>query len=241
MPAAAASLYLSAPACAPPTLPTPCNCCGRRCDEELERLLADTQRRLQRENAAVFLQPLPGEVPPLPEGKRLVAALPYALPPPAAVVADGVVERGFAAGPAAAGGPAGDAALAPAAPTAAVGVSAAAAAGDSSGKPVAAAAAAGGAAGGEAAGQGGGGCSCWRWMAFAVAAPLLAILWVVGAVIWVLLLPFKCCCPCIAIPLQLAVDLMLWLMGALPRWLWWAAGGSGGDGGKEAAAAKEKK
>ena len=109
-------------------------------------MLNDTQRRMKRENDAVFLQALPGEVPALPDGKRLVSSLAYALPPAAPEVKGGVVERCFAAGPAAA-------TQAPGVVTMSGGAVAAAGAG-------AGAAAAAGADGGAKAEQG---CSCCRW------------------------------------------------------------------------------
>lgn len=115
-------------------------------DEELERVLNDSQRRMKRENDTVFMQPVPSEVPALPDGKRLASSVAYALPPPAAEVKDGVVERCFAAGPAAA-------MQAPAVATMSAGGAAAGAAG---------AAAAGAAAGGEAEAKAEQGCSCCR-------------------------------------------------------------------------------
>lgn len=126
-----------------PTPPPP----ARRVDEELERVLNDTQRRMKRENDAVFMQPVPSEAPPLPDGKRLASSVAYALPPPTAEVKDGVVERCFAAGPAAA-------MQAPAVATMSAGGAAAGA-----GSAAAGAAAAAGGDGSAPAEQG---CSCCR-------------------------------------------------------------------------------
>ena len=163
---AAAGGYDAAP---PATL----NLHHRRADEDLQRIIEDSSRRIKRENDSVFLQvggkfcfngsdrgalkanetlearlrpsppplvpqPVAREVPPLPEGKRLVSSTPYSLPPPAPAVNEGVVDRCFGAGPPA--------------PTAAPGV-----------VTMAGGAAAGGAAAAAAAGEGGEPCNCCRW------------------------------------------------------------------------------
>jgi hypothetical protein len=180
-------------------------------DEDLERILSATKRRMQRENDSVYMQRLPAEVPPLPEGKRLVGSLPYALPPPAAAVKEGVVEQGFGAGPA-------PAAAAMAAPGAVV------MGADGKPAPEAAVGASGAAAGGPEGGEAQRGCSCCRWAIFLIAAPILALLWLLGALIWVLLLPLKCCIPCCGFPLQWAADLVLWLMRLPARMLMWVSG-----------------
>ena len=39
-------------------------------------------------------------------------------------------------------------------------------------------------------------CLACRWLVFLLTAPILLALWLVGAVIWLVLLPLKCCCPC---------------------------------------------
>jgi hypothetical protein len=65
---------------AQPLLPAPA--------QELDRIVFDTQRRIERENEVVYFQPLPQEPPPPPEGKRIAAALEYALPAAAPVVRD---------------------------------------------------------------------------------------------------------------------------------------------------------
>lgn len=190
----------------------------RRVDEDLERIISDTQRRMQRENDTVYVQRVAAEVPPLPAGKRLVSPLPYVLPQPAPAVKSGVVERCFGEGPA----PAAAAAAPMAAPGAQAmhaGGSPAAAAGG-----VAGASAAGGATAASGSGGSEPGCSCCRWLAFMVACPVLVALWLVGAVLWVLLLPLKCCCPCIGLPLQWLIDLVLGLMKLPARGLLWATG-----------------
>ncbi|KAH7623081.1 hypothetical protein Ndes2526B_g02379 [Nannochloris sp. 'desiccata'] len=52
-----------------------------RFDDELDRVLYDTLRRIERENSAVYYQKVPDAVPELPEGKRLAAATAFELPP----------------------------------------------------------------------------------------------------------------------------------------------------------------
>lgn len=170
---------------------------------------------MQRENDTVYVQRVASEVPPLPAGERLVAPLPFVLPQPAAAVRGGIVESCFGEAPAATAPPTAP----PESQAMHAGGSGAAAAGGAAG---------GAAAGGAAAAASGGGeqgCSCCRWLAFMVACPLLVVLWLVGAVLWVLLLPLKCCCPCIGLPIQWLIDLVLGLMKLPARGLLWATGG----------------
>lgn len=196
----------------------------------MEWLLSDTQRRMKRENDAVFLQRMAADVPPLPAGKRLVSPLPYVLPLPAAAVAEGVVEACFSPGPPTKALPTG----APAAQVMQGSGSSAAAGGAVVGTAATAAAAAeSGGSGGAGAGHAGEeqGCSCCRWLAAIIAFPVLAILWCLGAVIWVLLLPLKCCCPCLGLPLQWAVDIAMWFLKLPARLLLWASGKVDGESG----------
>jgi BRO1-like domain len=51
-----------------------------RFDDELDKVLYDTLRRIEKENSAVYYQRVPNAVPPLPEGKRLAAATVFELP-----------------------------------------------------------------------------------------------------------------------------------------------------------------
>ena len=72
--------------------------------------------------------------------------------------------------------------------------------------------------------QGGGNTACWRWLLVIVALPLLAIISVVGIVVWIVLLPLKCfCCP-IGMVAQLIWDVFEWLIKAPLRGLLWASG-----------------
>jgi hypothetical protein len=59
-----------------------------RFDDELDKILYDTLRRVEKENAAVYYQRVPEALPPLPEGKRLAAATAFDLPPIAKSVKD---------------------------------------------------------------------------------------------------------------------------------------------------------
>ena len=68
---------------------------------------------------------------------------------------------------------------------------------------------------------------------FLLTAPILVALWLVGAVIWVLLLPLKCCCPCCGMPIGWAASLVLWLLALPARGLRYAAGSPFEDDKKE--------
>ncbi len=74
--------------------------------------------------------------------------------------------------------------------------------------------------------EGDGGCSLCRCLVTAICMPLLVLVSLVGVVVWIVLLPFKCCiccCPvaCIA---QLLWDVVEWLIKAPLRWAMWASG-----------------
>ncbi|KAL4452240.1 hypothetical protein ABPG75_007902 [Micractinium tetrahymenae] len=213
----ASSAYNAAP-------PASLNLHHRRADEDLERIIADTQRRMQKENDTVYVQRVAAEVPPLPAGKRLASPLPYVLPQPAPAVRGGVVEQCFGQGPAPAA--AAVAMAAPAAQAMHAGGTAAAHTGGAAGASAAGVTTAAG--GGGSSEQG---CSCCRWLGFMIACPILVALWLVGAVLWVLLLPLKCCCPCLGLPLQWLIDAMLGLMKLPARGLLWATGGEAKESG----------
>lgn len=63
-----------------------------------------------------------------------------------------------------------------------------------------------------------------RWLVFLLTAPILVALWLVGAVLWVVLLPLKLCCPCCGLPIGWAASLVLWLLALPARGLRYAAG-----------------
>ena len=66
--------------------------------------------------------------------------------------------------------------------------------------------------------------ACWRWLLVIVALPLLAIISLVGIVVWIVLLPLKCCCCPVGMVAQLVWDAFEWLIKAPLRGLLWASG-----------------
>lgn len=69
-------------------------------------------------------------------------------------------------------------------------------------------------------------CSPLRCLVYILVCPLLVLISLVGAVVWVLLLPFKLCCCCLpcACAVQLAWDVFAWMIRAPLNGLLWAAG-----------------
>ena len=66
--------------------------------------------------------------------------------------------------------------------------------------------------------------ACWRWLLVIIALPLLAIISVVGIVVWTVLLPLKCCCCPVGMIAQLVWDAFEWMIKAPLRGLLWASG-----------------
>ena len=66
--------------------------------------------------------------------------------------------------------------------------------------------------------------ACWRWLLVVIALPLLAIISLVGAVVWIVLLPLKCCCCPVGMVAQLVWDAFEWMIKAPLRGLLWASG-----------------
>lgn len=66
--------------------------------------------------------------------------------------------------------------------------------------------------------------SARRWLIYIVTAPFLLVLWLLGALLWLILLPLKCCCPCLGVPLGWATKLMMRLLRLPFRILRWIAG-----------------
>ncbi|CAD7704860.1 unnamed protein product [Ostreobium quekettii] len=63
-----------------------------------------------------------------------------------------------------------------------------------------------------------------RCLVFLIASPALLLISLFGCLVWILLLPFRCiCCPC-ACAVQLAWDVVEWLIKAPFRMLLWATG-----------------
>jgi len=93
---------------------------------------------------------------------------------------------------------------------------------------------------GSEGGQSSQGSSCLRWTAACICMPLLALISVIGAIVWVLLLPCKLiCCPCGAL-LQAAWNIMEWMLKAPLHAIQWAAGGAPGEKSEEANKEKEQ-
>lgn len=199
----AASAFDAAP-------PATMNIKHRRHDEGLADKLADVQRRMKREADMVYFQAMASSLPQLPSPRRLVSPLPYALPPPAAQLSEGVLDC-FQAPPPPPAAPAG----------------AAAAGGGVGATPAGAAVVSGAAA--PAAGAPAGeeqqpGCSCWRWTIFLIVTPLLLAISLVGVVVWVVLLPVKImCCP-VGCLVQMLYNVVEVLVKMPLRWASWAAG-----------------
>lgn len=72
----------------------------RRFDDELDRILYDTQRRIEKENSVVYYQTVPSDVPALPEGKRLSAPDGFALPEKSRIAVELDPSTGFSGLPA---------------------------------------------------------------------------------------------------------------------------------------------
>ena len=66
--------------------------------------------------------------------------------------------------------------------------------------------------------------ACWRWLLVIIALPLLAIISLIGIVVWIVLLPLKCCCCPVGMMAQLVWDAFEWLIKAPLRGLLWASG-----------------
>ena len=66
--------------------------------------------------------------------------------------------------------------------------------------------------------------ACWRWLLVIIALPLLAIVSLIGIVVWIVLLPLKCCCCPVGMLAQLIWDVFEWLIKAPLRGLLWASG-----------------
>ena len=64
----------------------------------------------------------------------------------------------------------------------------------------------------------------WQWLLVIVAMPVLAVISLVGAIVWLLLLPLKCCCCPLGCAAQLVWSAVEWLLKAPFRALLWASG-----------------
>lgn len=64
----------------------------------------------------------------------------------------------------------------------------------------------------------------WRWLLVAIALPLLAVVSLVGVLVWLVLLPVKIlCCP-LGCAAQVLADVVEWVIKAPLRGMLWASG-----------------
>ncbi|KAK9798946.1 hypothetical protein WJX73_007519 [Symbiochloris irregularis] len=168
-------------------------------DADLSTLVDTSSSKVKRENDIVYCQRVPDEIPELPAGKRLAAPIPWQLPPAAAEARADALHRITAP---------------PSAPVPAAGATARASSAKVS-------PAEGAVPEEHAEGRGG---SCWRWLLVIIAMPFLVVLSVIGAVIWIVLLPLKIvCCPCGCL-IQCMADIVEYILKAPFRGLMWASG-----------------
>lgn len=181
-------------------------------DEELSTCMRDTMAAAERDNKA-YMQHVPAQVPELPAAQRLVAVSPWTWPPPAPLLLDNRVEHCFV-----------DAAKGQTAPASASVIPGTF---DGTAKDQEGPAAGNGQAAadsGSANSSSNNGSEWWRWLLVFIAAPVLVVISLVGAIVWLVLLPLKClCCP-IGCAAQLAWDCVEWLMKAPFRAILWASG-----------------
>ncbi|BDA48020.1 probable BRO1 domain-containing protein BROX [Coccomyxa sp. Obi] len=175
-------------------------------DLELKDAIEKPYTRAKRDNDSVYFQHVPtADSLAAIEPRRLVTPTPYALPAPALLVNEALPDA-FVEVPAEKADKLGGA---PAASAAAVA------------KPGTEEKPAGGKDDDKAKAKGG---AWWQWLLVIIAMPLLLIVSLVGAVVWVLLLPLKCfCCP-IGCAAQLIWNVVEWLLKAPLRGMLWASG-----------------
>lgn len=163
----------------------------------------------KRQNDTIYYNHIPEELPTPPEPKRLVTPTGFQLPAPSLAVLKGVASTCCAWS----GAGVGSASLPPHQLGTSMGTKQAVA-----GQPPAELST-------PATGQEGtSDTACWRWLLVIIALPLLAIISVVGIVVWVVLLPLKCCCCPVGMIAQLVWDAFEWMIKAPLRGLLWASG-----------------
>ena len=173
-----------------------------------------TVLQCKRENDTIFYHHIPDELPSPPEPKRLAAPTEFQLPAPSFAVSEGVASSCYAQNTA--------------------GVSSASLAAGQSGTSTAGTKQLVASQPGQqllgpqqtaATGrEGRSNTACWRWLLVIIALPLLAIISLVGIVVWIVLLPLKCCCCPVGMVAQLVWDAFEWLIKAPLRGLLWASG-----------------
>ncbi|KAL3151995.1 hypothetical protein ABBQ32_001116 [Trebouxia sp. C0010 RCD-2024] len=170
---------------------------------------ASVYAKCKRQNDTIYYNHIPEELPTPPEPKRLVTPTGFQLPAPSLAVLKGVASTCCAWS----GAGVGSASLPPHQLGTSMGTKQAVA-----GQPPAELST-------PATGQEGtSDTACWRWLLVIIALPLLAIISVVGIVVWVVLLPLKCCCCPVGMIAQLVWDAFEWMIKAPLRGLLWASG-----------------
>lgn len=180
--------------------------------------VSNVYNKCKRENDTIFYNHIPEELPSPPPPKKLATPTEYQLPPLSAEVSAGAAnafhmpaDQAFGSAAPQLRGSAEDQASISRAGTSHVVAS-------QPGQP------AGSQQAGASDDQSSVNTACWRWLLVIVALPLLAIVSVVGVVVWIVLLPLKCfCCP-IGMVAQLIWDVFEWLIKAPLRGLLWASG-----------------
>lgn len=167
----------------------------------------------KRENDTIYYNHIPDELPSPPEPKRLVTPTEYQLAAPSLALSEGVASTCYAQS--SLGG--GSASLAPQQPGASI-VGSKQFMASQLGQPPAELSTS--ATGHEGTTD----TACWRWLLVIIALPLLAIISVVGVVVWIVLLPLKCCCCPVGMISQLVWDAFEWMIKAPLRGLLWASG-----------------
>ena len=166
----------------------------------------------KRENDTIYYKHIPEELPGPPEPKRLVTPTEFQLPAPSLAVSEGVASTCYASSSAGVG----SASVALHQPGTSMDTKQAVA-----GQPGQPPAEVSTIATGQ---EGTSDTACWRWLLVIVALPLLAIISVVGIIVWVVLLPLKCCCCPVGMVAQLVWDAFEWMIKAPLRGLLWASG-----------------
>ena len=181
---------------------------------KLCNLFSPTAMQCKRENDTIYYNHIPDELPSPPEPKRLANPTEYQLPAPSLAVSEGIASTCYAQNSAGFG----SASLAAGQPGTSMSGSkqlVASQPGQQSVRPQQTAAT------GK---EGTSDTACWRWLLVIIALPLLAIISLVGIVVWIVLLPLKCCCCPVGMIAQLVWDAFEWLIKAPLRGLLWASG-----------------
>lgn len=170
----------------------------------------------KRENDTIFYNHIPDELPSPPEPKKLATSTEYQMPAPSLEVSEGIANtcRAQDAQKAAAMQYPGSAGGQPGTSHAEGNLIIATQPGQTAGSHQTT----------DAHTEGSSDTACWRWLLVIIALPLLAIVSVIGIIVWIVLLPLKCCCCPVGMLAQLIWDVFEWLIKAPLRGLLWASG-----------------